>query len=59
MTAGGFLGYFSTLMDEGWMPWNLFDMREHWEDVNMNLTDFYNHTWVIFNTSDTSHINFN
>ena len=32
ITASGFLGFFTTLMQHGWMPWDLWQIRTAWED---------------------------
>ena len=45
VTASGYLGFFSTLMDKGWMPWDLWQLRAKWED-DVVLYDHYGKSWV-------------
>ena len=40
ITAAGYLGFFSTMMQEGWMPWNLWGLRKEWE-LEIDLYDHY------------------
>ena len=40
VTLSGYMGYFVTLMQYGWMPWQLWQLRQAW-DVDGTMTDSY------------------
>ena len=45
ITASGMLGFFTTLMQHGWMPWQFWQMRKDWE-MDSDLQDYYGENWV-------------
>ncbi|CAG2180835.1 unnamed protein product, partial [Oppiella nova] len=47
MSSAGFLGYFVAFMHHGWKPWDLFQLRVSWDDVNINdLQDSFGNPWT-------------
>lgn len=46
ITSAGFLGFFSTMMQEGWTPMELFGMRKSWEQKDLLLFDHFGKGWV-------------
>lgn len=45
ISLGGYMGYFLTMAQYGWMPWQLWQLRAHW-DINREMTDWYGQEWV-------------
>ncbi|XP_042202166.1 potassium-transporting ATPase alpha chain 2-like [Callorhinchus milii] len=45
--VGAFLGYFTVMAEEGWLPTTCIGLRQHWEQVDeQELEDSYGQEWT-------------
>ena len=45
ITLSGYMGFFVTMMQYGWMPYQFWQIRQGWM-INSELTDSYGQEWV-------------